>query len=202
MTIRKLSSHFILLPNGKVKQWPLVECDNMGTILNISYHPGDLKERQGLEFHSGIMIPGLIDIAYTNEAVIIDDRLLNRHFSFGTLVFGLPKPEAFHRQGLPLISNNSTAVKSPYNFLERNKESISVPLFKRIVDSQAIPLKELGKSIEWSASHTEYPTMLGSLEKGKTPGILILKQYDTERQLVMNESTVQWLVKPELKFIR
>ena len=62
MKRRMLGSHFALMEGGQMLAWPILTIDDEGRILSVDSGGTGLRERPGLEWYGGLLIPGLIDI--------------------------------------------------------------------------------------------------------------------------------------------
>ena len=58
---RKLAAHYIIPGNGKAIKNGIVTIDEYGKVLEISQSNQNLQEISGLEFYSGILIPGFVN---------------------------------------------------------------------------------------------------------------------------------------------
>ncbi len=59
--MRKISANYIYTCTGKILNKGIIELDDTGKILNIIDTGGKLKEIAGLEFYSGILVPGFVN---------------------------------------------------------------------------------------------------------------------------------------------
>ena len=59
--MKHLSSQIILTNTGAPLKRGIITCDDNGTILNIDDTGGDLKEKESVEFHNGIIVPGFVN---------------------------------------------------------------------------------------------------------------------------------------------
>lgn len=59
--MRKFSATYIIPGNQPPLKYGILICENDGTIIDLIDTGGVLKEQAGLEYHSGIIIPGLIN---------------------------------------------------------------------------------------------------------------------------------------------
>jgi len=59
--VRKISATYIFPGNGNAVKNGILECHDDGTIINLTDNGGQLKEQQGLEYYSGILVPGFIN---------------------------------------------------------------------------------------------------------------------------------------------
>lgn len=59
--MRKISAHFILDGRGKSYNKGIVSIDDNGTVIDIQDTHGNLSEQAGVEFYSGILVPGFVN---------------------------------------------------------------------------------------------------------------------------------------------
>ncbi len=59
--MKHFSAQFIFTSNGPPLKRGIITCDDDGTIVNIEETGGDLRERESLEFHNGIIVPGFVN---------------------------------------------------------------------------------------------------------------------------------------------
>jgi len=60
-TMRKISANYIYTSSGKVLNKGIIVVDSFGKIIDIVDTKGDLREIAGLEFYSGILVPGFVN---------------------------------------------------------------------------------------------------------------------------------------------
>jgi cytosine/adenosine deaminase-related metal-dependent hydrolase len=58
---RKLSAHYIITGNGKPIKNGIVTLDDSGKVLEVSQTNQNLQEISGLEFYSGVLVPGFVN---------------------------------------------------------------------------------------------------------------------------------------------
>lgn len=59
--MKKISAQFVFTNCGPVLKRGIVTTDDDGTVLSVEDTGGELTEKEGVEFHNGIMIPGFIN---------------------------------------------------------------------------------------------------------------------------------------------
>lgn len=59
--IRKIAAHYIITGNGDPVKNGIISIDNTGKVLDISQSSQNLQEVSGLEFYSGILVPGFVN---------------------------------------------------------------------------------------------------------------------------------------------
>lgn len=60
--MRKIAATYIFTGNGRPLKNGIIVCENDGTVFDIIDSSGNLSEQTGLEFYSGILIPGFVNI--------------------------------------------------------------------------------------------------------------------------------------------
>jgi aminodeoxyfutalosine deaminase len=59
--VRKIAATYIFPGNGKPVKNGILVCENDGTVIEIIDSSGDMKEQAGLEYYSGILVPGFVN---------------------------------------------------------------------------------------------------------------------------------------------
>ena len=59
--MRKIAATYIFPGNVRPLKNGILVCENDGTVIEIIDSSGDLKEQAGLEFYSGILVPGFVN---------------------------------------------------------------------------------------------------------------------------------------------
>ncbi len=59
--MRKIAASYVFLSNGTLLKNGVIVCNNKGTITDIIENKNGLKEEAGLEFYSGILVPGFVN---------------------------------------------------------------------------------------------------------------------------------------------
>jgi aminodeoxyfutalosine deaminase len=59
--MKHFSAQYIITNSGPVLKRGIISTDDNGTVVNIEDTGGDLKERQSVEYHNGIIIPGFVN---------------------------------------------------------------------------------------------------------------------------------------------
>ena len=200
---RKLGAHLILLPDGSIGSWPIVEVAGNGTIVSVETNPQGMKERPGLEWFGGLMIPGLLDVAGTASADWYKQALLNTHFSEGTLYIGLQESaRGFNKPPFFSKSPDSNLYKHPA--LVRTNLNFSVPLFRRISDFCLANTGSDWVELLWQASAglasmSDDLKQYGSIQAGKQSGLLVISGADLKQIKPSNQMRIKWLSYPSDK---
>ncbi|ASB49471.1 hypothetical protein [Alkalitalea saponilacus] len=197
MSNRFFSSHYILLPGGQIGRWPIIHFDDHGTIIQIESDFEKFKERPGLEFQSGMMIPAFIDIAPTNIHFNPDVKLINRHFSRGTIILGVSDVASCEQSGFPLLVKSLDDGSSLPQEAGRDAAQVNTPLFERVRSRSGFPISKLAHICEQASEAGRFRS-LGQLATGKSPGVLLLKNFDNTNWTLLPHSEIKWLIKPHV----
>ncbi len=200
---RRFSSHYAFLPDGTLGKWPVVEITNNGEIVSVSVYPDGFKEQPSLEFHGGILIPGLVDACIDCHNLFDDKRNLNRHLVGGTVLIGCHNKlskETSSRVYPPFV------VESPKRESSRSSvlgcENSSVPIFERMKDVSGkdsnLSLEELlfTATVE-GAEKLGMANVFGMLKPGLFSGLVVLEQIDLQNQKLLPQSRARWLIQPK-----
>lgn len=200
---RRFSSHFAFLPDGTLGKWPVVEITNNGEIISISVSPDGFKEQPSLEFHRGILIPGLVDACIDCHSLFNDKRNLNRHLAGGTVLIGchnkLSKEDS-SRVYPPFVVEAPKCESSRQSIL--SCENSSVPIFERMKDISGkdsnLSLHELlFKATVEGAEQLGMTNIFGLLKPGLFAGLVVLEQIDLQNLKLLPQSRARWLVQPK-----
>ena len=194
MKSRKFASHYILKPDGTLGRFPVIEFSDKGEVLSVSYNSENLVEQPFLEFHGGILIPGLIDFS---ENITLDERTLNRHFAAGTFAIcskeNIPSEKG---KSPPYFYNHSKEI-SFENYSCLNTEN-TLPLFERIKtellsNNQLSLLELLHQATTKNAKKAGLSNLIGSLSQGLSPGLLVLENIDLKTFELTSKTRLRWL---------
>jgi hypothetical protein len=161
----KFSAHFVVPANGPVLPRAIVEVDASGTILQLTETTDDFREQAGLEFHSGILCPALIDLwhyATTND-----------------ILQKLPELEPFRK----FIPANTNDPKAAFNWLKAIQENLP---------ENSLP--ELIALFTARAAKTFHLTEAGTIAPGKRPGLVILSGIDYANFRLKPDSRLKKLI--------
>ncbi|WP_146697685.1 hypothetical protein [Geofilum rhodophaeum] len=176
---RLFTSHFVLLPDGSLGKWPVVELGADGRILSLELHPEGLRERPGMELLGGLLLPGLLDVA-GSASFVFGGRDLNRHYAGGTYVLG-GCTEAESMGAVPLVVKGVESEMLQAPVLRRRQENFQLPLLSRLDAYMAVHPEGdwLGILHAATALAAEAAGLeLGRVEVGACPGLLLLKGLD------------------------
>lgn len=155
--MRKVSAHYYLKPDGKLGKRPIIELDSAGIILNIRELGDDFKEEPGLEYFPGIIIPGFVaSLKAGNKHSTKKQCLIN-----GVLRL---------KEGEGILDN--PVYHSAWTSIQ--KEGNTEPLLKGLV-RHTQKAAQIVNEAKW-----------GVLEKGATPGLLVLQNIDL-KTFALNE---------------
>lgn len=200
---RRFSSHYAFLPDGTLGKWPVVEITNNGEIVSISVSPDGFKEQPSLEFHGGILIPGLVDACIDCHNLFDDKRNLNRHLVGGTVLIGCHNKlskEVSSRLYPPFVVEAPKCESSRPSIL--CCENSSVPIFERMKDitekDSNVSLEELlFKATVEGAEKLGMANVIGLLEPGLFSGLVVLEQIDLQNLKLLPQSRARWLIQPK-----
>lgn len=198
---RLFTAHFLLLKDGTLGPWPVVEMSDSGEVLSVELHPEGLKERPGLQLHGGLLMAGLVDVGYVDPCLKYSQRVLNRHYASGTLYLGAESPDtALYPPPFLLKSLEQTICPLP--FLARNAENYQTPLLERIrqgcnLDPTLNWLEVMSAGAAWTVAQRDDLKDKGSIEPGHKSGLMVIKNLDLKKMAMTNDMAVKWLVVPE-----
>ncbi len=61
--MKKFSSNYVLSPDGALLKYGIVAVNDEGVVVGLTDTGGNLRETDRLEFHSGILVPGICPVA-------------------------------------------------------------------------------------------------------------------------------------------
>ncbi|KOH43231.1 amidohydrolase family protein [Sunxiuqinia dokdonensis] len=164
--MRKFAAHFLFPGNEKPIAKGTVQVDSSGLILDIIKPTGPFREEAGLEFHNGIICPAFVNVYHEFE------------------------PARFYRK-FPALR--------PFESLcpERlNTEKDLLGWLKAIqMDNQNISLEQLIRIFTLdSAKSISLDKELGSIEKGKRPGLMLISGMDYQKLRLTENSHLKMLI--------
>ena len=59
--MRKLSAHYIITATGTILEKGIIVLTNEGVVTEIIDTKGELDEKAGVEFYSGLLVPGFVN---------------------------------------------------------------------------------------------------------------------------------------------
>jgi hypothetical protein len=195
MKRRMLGSHFALMEGGQMLAWPILTIDDEGRILSVDSGGTGLRERPGLEWYGGLLIPGLIDIVGV-ELFDYERRNLNAHFAGGTVALG-----RYGADGDPSFPLSIPGIDSDLHpVITRTRDNYSVPVFSRIKDyclsyNQADWIGLLSLSSD-KAGGLAGLKELGAIREGNKCGIINISGADLIHMKATAQMTLKWLVMP------
>ncbi|MGQ1891807.1 hypothetical protein ACT29H_15305 [Thermophagus sp. OGC60D27] len=196
----------MLCSQGNMTKWPVITIAKDGIILQVDSYKTAFKEQHGIMFYSGILIPAFIDIwwKYPSNQMTINELRISEHVNKGTILLGLSDPteialEISHKKG-PILYPHRIPYSHPEIFPDLLTDNV-LPLFEKIkkvlLKNNHIKLAELlSATTSEAALATNHPE-LGKLEKGCSPGLLLLQNADLVNLKMTPQTTVKWLVYPK-----
>lgn len=196
--MRKISSHYCLLPDGSVGKRPVIAVDDNGFISEIRVLGDNFIEEPGLEYFGGVLIPGFIEdlrnVELPEEAPFEPGRLLNRFYSNGSLRYlcnrnAIVFPPGFRGVVFFDEKGEDTGRTKPFPAMSawegikeqclQNNTGIVQPLYEYFFSvKQSLPEK-----LKW-----------GVLEAGANPGIILIKGLNFKDMKIKEKITLKILI--------
>ena len=200
---RFFTAHYLLLKDGTLGAWPVVEMSDYGEVLSVELHPEGLKERPGLQLHGGLLMAGMVDAGPIDASLEYSQRVLNRHFSSGTLFLGSDTSDSALYPP-PFLIDSLPESTCPYSFLHRNKDNFQIPLIDRIRQfcsrEPALNwLSLIGEAAAWTSAQRDDLADMGSVEPGQKSGLLVVKNLDLSKMTMTDDMHIKWLSLPPQK---
>lgn len=198
---RLFTAHFLLLKDGTLGPWPVVEIADSGEVLSVELHPEGLKERPGLQLHGGLLMAGLMDVGPIDSSLIFSQRVLNKHFASGTLYLSAETgPGGFYSP--PFLMKNLEQSECSLSFVNRTPDNYHIPLLERIrqhclLNPSLNWLKMISEAAEWSSAQRNDLADKGCIEPGCKSGLMVVKNLDLKSLAMSEDMAVKWLVVPE-----
>lgn len=172
--MRKIAANLIFpITSEPVKNGHLL-IDDDDTLIKVVNTQGELNEIAGLEYYSGILIPGLLFANENNENPIILNYLQNDY------------KNEHSKAARYLWSRGVEAVPEDFNF----EDHLSWDIHK-MADDFHEQLKQF--TIE-NAQKLTLQNLMGSFEPGKKPGVLLISGYDFDNACLGTDAKVLRLV--------
>lgn len=197
------TAHYLLLKDGTLGRWPVVEMSAHGEVLSVELHPEGLTERPGLQLHGGLLMAGLVDAGPIDAALEYSQSLLNQHFSSGTLFLGTDNSDSALYPP-PFLIKSLEQVACPHSFLHRNADNFQTPLLERIRQLCSREpthnwLTLIAESAAWTSAQREDLADKGSVEPGQKSGLMVVKNLDLTKMTMTDAMHVKWLSRPPQK---
>lgn len=164
--MRKFAAHYLFTGNEKPIAKGIVRVDSSGLILDIVKPLGKFHEEAGLEFHNGIICPAFVNVYHEFE------------------------PERFYRKFSELRPFESLCPE------RLNTEKDLLGWLKAIqMESKNISLEQLIRIFTLdSAKSISLDKELGSIEKGKRPGLMLISGIDYHKLRLTENSHLKMLI--------
>ncbi len=165
--MRKVSSHYCLLPNGIWAKRPIIELDQSGSIINIRILNDGFKEEPGLEYFPGVLIPSFV--MFVDGISTSSNKLfINRCIASGVRRFvtncRIVLPHSI--QSHVTKDNHTVGEVTAWDQIKLDCAH-GVELSEAILRQTKYASQSLGVSNRW-----------GELEVGRNPGLLLLQGVD------------------------
>ena len=187
--MRKIASHYWLRPDGSIGKFPIISFDNDGRITEIRERDV-FKEEAFLELVNGLLIPGLVDF-YSLSTSICDlssiKRYVNKQLINGVKALGVS------RDKYPLVKDMTSV-----DITLCEIENIDI-LEDKLVGFEKIraakdPFSELIKLTLENACRMDNKDKYGSLEIGKSPGLLAISNLNYEPFLIHSQTKLKIII--------
>jgi cytosine/adenosine deaminase-related metal-dependent hydrolase len=182
--VRKIAAHYLFPLNRAPIKHGILTCTNEGTIIEISESNGNLTEQSGLEFYTGILVPGFVN------AKLRDSKT---RFVVKTVQLTDRKMWAAGIAAVGDISDPMSTVGTKINRDEFHGDFSE--LVSRQMKSPHLTLDEL---FSWAclngAKALQIDNNFGSFEIGKKPGINLISGIDFKKMRLTDKSKMKRLV--------
>jgi len=195
--MRKVGAHYYLRADGSWGKRPVISLDSDGIIHAIKELGDDFKEEPGLEFFSGIIIPGFVEDwrVYNLKDKMVQQQC-KKAFIGGTLKVSISNDQ---QQDVSAVIQNKVSVhilkqtsakliskeyKSAWEQINEdwNKHLETFNLAQAIINHTADVATKVGMDSNW-----------GIIQKNANPGLLLLQNLDWTNFTLTNKSTVRIL---------
>ena len=170
---KKIAAHYWLRPDGSVGKFPVITFDSDNKIVEIRERD-TFKEEASLLLINGFLVPGLLD--YGTAALFSDEpatiqKYLNKLFVQGIRVLGV-NHDVYGK--LEMASRgNILLVKTDLPCDNRN-----LPMGFAKIQEAKDSMGELTRLTIYNAKAMGIDHFFGSLEVGKSPGLLVISNID------------------------
>ncbi len=187
--MRKIASHYWLRPDGSIGKFPIISFDNEGKIIEIRERDV-FKEEAFLELVNGLLIPGLVDfyglsISISNLSSI--KKHVNRQLINGVKILGVPRDKYLLVKG---ITSVDVVLYESGNVNIPEDELVGFEKVRAAKD----PFSELKKMTLGNACLMDKENMYGSLEIGKSPGLLAISNLNYEPFLIHSQTKLKIII--------
>jgi len=194
------TSHYILLKDGSLGEWPIVEISDSGEVLSIELHPEGLTEKPGMQLHGGLLMAGLVDVGFIPDSAKLTQRIINRHFSAGTLFLGTSTANSSFLSP-PFLIDSMEDRQCPFPFINRDNDNFEIPLLHRLRlmcsrNSSLNWLDLLNKAEEWIFDQRSDLSGIGRVEPGNKCGLMVVKNLDLLSMKMTGDMYIKWLSVP------
>ena len=195
--MRKISAHYYLRADGKWGKRPVISLDSDGIIQAIKELGDDFKEEPGLEFFSGIIIPGFVEDwrVYNLKDEQVQQQC-KKALIGGTLKVSISNDQ---QQDVPTVIHNKLSVhilkqdtaerisqgyKSAWEQINEEwaNHFESFDLAKAIINHTGKVAATVGMDTNW-----------GIIQRNANPGLLLLQNLDWVNFTLTDKSTVRIL---------
>lgn len=197
--MRKIAATYIFPVNQPPVKNSILVCDDDGTIVEIISKGDDFREEAGVEFYSGVLVPGFVHVNFSlqnygkisNRKMWANGIVLVADFQSSTYVITQKNDCKIQKLNTDFIDLNQfpkleTSVGT-YSFLQE--------IFLYQEKNKRVKLSDLFASVSLNrAKMLRLDAKFGSFEKGKNPGINLISGIDFKQLTLTSTSKVKRLV--------
>lgn len=201
--MRKIAATYLFTGKGKPIKYGILLCKDDGEVQGILNKGDNFKEEAGLEYYTGILMPGLICSIKNIHSLSIGFR--RKLWTSGIALGyddGLKKGIRFENG--PVVSLTDALTTNPDKANDLNttvwlKNLIasenSIPELMIELQNQGMLLHELLQMVTYEAAKCiRLESRFGSFEKGKVPGINLLTGIDFKSMTLRPEARIKRLL--------
>ncbi len=209
--MRKISASYIFTLSGPLLKNGIVVADNEGIIREVIDTGGIVSEISGLEYYSGILAPGFVNInshlELVNNLLPVDHRFISNlklkdieelESKSNTYLILYPKSDFFIESQLPdfkLLHDSGFPICIGTDSQASNQNQSMIEELKVIQQNYPLSIQEL---LIWSckngAEALGINNWAGTIEVGKQPGINLISGVDWNRLFLTPKSKVKKLI--------
>ncbi|MCU4157893.1 hypothetical protein J1N10_18105 [Carboxylicivirga sp. A043] len=160
--MRKISAHYYLKPDGTLGKRPIIELDEVGTIIHIRELGDAFKEEPGLEYFPGILIPGFVASIEKYDLQVKTQAKVN-----GVLRI---------KEGEAVL--DKWKYRSAWETIQEDLKAGENKVLLTCIMKYTFEAAKILKESKW-----------GVLEEGANPGILILQNIDLRTLSLTDKAT-------------
>jgi prophage maintenance system killer protein len=186
--MRKIASHYCLLPDGSLGKRPIITLDDAGKICDVRLLNDNFQEEPGTAYSGGIIIPAFVEdgrcwLGHVSEQSVVDRFLANafRHGSLRLIVDeqGARRVQKYRGQYSVRECDSNT----------HQKEEVCQSGWERIkglyeADNESDMMILVARYFTNLLANEYLPSAWGRIAVGASPGLLLIQGLDLkERRL-------------------